>query len=82
MERLGSGQRLLRDHIAVRLAAGMAARGGDGSIRDGDPGLFALTLVTIAQPYVVGMRPLRAEYPSETLLAELAAAIDRYLRPE
>jgi AcrR family transcriptional regulator len=82
VERLGSGQRLLWDHISARLAAGMGARGGDGSIREGDPRLFALTLVTIAQPYVVGMRPLGAEFPPSTLLAELAEAIDRYLRPE
>ena len=82
VERLGSGQRLLREHVAARLATGMATHGGDGSIRDGDPRLFALTLVTIAQPYVVGMAPLRAEYPADTLLSELADTIDRYLRPE
>lgn len=82
VERLGSGQRLLREHVAARLATGMAAHGGDGSIRDGDPRLFALTLVTIAQPYVVGMAPLRTEYPADTLLSELADTIDRYLRPE
>lgn len=82
VERIGSGQRLLREHVAGRLAAGMTSRGGDGSVRDGDPRLFALTLVIIAQPFVVSMRPLHEEYPAEVLLAELTAAIDRYLRPE
>jgi AcrR family transcriptional regulator len=82
VERIGSGQRLLREHVAGRLAAGMTSRGGDGSVRDGDPRLFALALVTIAQPFVVSMRPLHEEYPTDVLLAELTAAIDRYLRPE
>lgn len=82
VERIGSGQRLVREHVADRLTLGMAGHGGDGSVREGDPRLMALTLVTIAQPYVIGMTPLRTEYPTETLLAELADAIDRYLRPE
>jgi AcrR family transcriptional regulator len=82
VERIGSGQRLVREHVAARLATGMVAHGGDGSVRAGDPRLFALTLVTIAQPYVVGMAPLRGEYPPDTLLAELSDAIDRYLQPE
>ena len=82
VERIGSGQRLLREHTAAVLAAGMARHGGDGSVRDADPRLLALTVVTLAQPFVVGMRPLSQEYPAEQLLAELAAVIDRYLRPQ
>lgn len=82
VERIGSGQRLLREHIAARLAAGMASRGGDGSVREAEPRLLALTLVAIAQPFVVWMRPLHQEYPAADLLQELAAAIDGYLRPE
>lgn len=80
VERIGSGQRLLQDYLAVALESGMAGRGGDGSIRDGDPRLLALCILTMAQPFVMAMRPLRQEYPQEQLLAELATAIDRYLR--
>ena len=82
VERIGSGQRMLRDYVAVVLESGMAGRGGDGSVREGDPRLLALTIVTIAQPFVVGMRPLEQEYPADRLLAELAAAIDGYLTTE
>jgi len=82
VERIGSGQRMLRDYVAVVLESGMAGLGGDGSVREGDPRLLALTIVTIAQPFVVGMRPLEQEYPADRLLAELAAAIDGYLTTE
>jgi AcrR family transcriptional regulator len=82
VDRLGSGQRLLREHLADALAAGMADRGGDGSIRDGAPRLMSLTLLTMAQQFVIGMRPLSEEYPLEVLLGELRTALDRYLRTE
>lgn len=82
VERIGSGQRLLMDHLALGLAQGMASRGGDGSIRDADPHLLALSIVSIAQPFVMGMRPLRREYPEHQLLDELATLIDCYLRGE
>lgn len=82
VERIGSGQRLLREHLAARLATGMLERGGDGSVRETDPHLLALVVLTMAQPFVVGMRPLRAEYPPDLLLAELSVALHRYLRTE
>jgi len=82
VERIGSGQRLVRDYLTVALEAGMASRGGDGSIREADPRLMALVVLTMAQPYVVGMRPLSQEYPQEVLLAEMAAAINSYLKQE
>lgn len=82
VERLGSGQRLLREHLAEQLAAGMSSRGGDGSIRDDDPRLLGLLMLTMAQPFVIGMRPLRREYPQQQLMAELGTALDRFLRTE
>lgn len=82
VERLGSGQRLLRDHVAGQLAAGMTRFGGDGSVRDGDPSLLALTVVSVAQPFVIGHRPLSAEYPTDDLVAEYRHLIDSYLSPE
>ncbi len=81
VERIGSGQRMLRDYVAEALRAGMASQGGDGSVRDGDPRLLALTVVTIAQPFVVGSKPLRTQYPPDALLQEFASAIDAYLTP-
>ena len=80
VERLGSGQRLLREHLADRLAAGMAGRGGDGSVRQADPRLLGLGVITMAQPFVVGMRPLRGEYPQAVLLDELRVCLEGYLR--
>jgi hypothetical protein len=81
VERIGSGQRLLRDALADALAQGMAGRGGDGSVRDGDPRLMALSIVAMAQPFVVWRRPMSAEHPTGELLAELRRAIDGYLQP-
>ena len=43
---------------------------------------MALVVLTMAQPYVVGMRPLGQEYPQDVLLAEMAAAINSYLKQE
>ena len=82
VERLGSGQRLLREHLAGEVAGGMRSLGGDGSIRDADPGLLALMVLTMAQPFVVGMRPLTGEYPRPDLMTELGTALDRFLRTE
>ncbi len=82
VERIGSGQRMLRDYLADEIASGMARNGGDGSIRDADPRLLALAVVTMAQPYVVGMRPLLEEYPAGQLLSELAIGVDGYLKGE
>lgn len=79
IERHGSGQRLLLAHLTTRLAAGMAARDGDGSIRDGDPALLALTVLAMSQQFVIGIRPMLGNHPEPVLLAELSRAIDGYL---
>lgn len=78
VERVGSGQRLLADYLATQLAAGMA----DGSIRQDDPALLALTIVTMAQPFVVGQRALTQHYSESAFRTQWRHLVDGYLRPE
>jgi AcrR family transcriptional regulator len=80
VDRLGSTQRVAREHLAVILASGMAGRGGDGSIRDADPDLLALTLVVTAQSFVFSERVVRAADPRA--FDELRHLADSYLAPE
>ena len=79
VDRLGSTQRLAREHLASLLRAGMAGSGGDGSIRDGDPDLLALTLVIAAQSFVFSQRVVRATDPRA--FDELRLLADSYLAP-
>ena len=82
VERLGAGQQLLREFLAAEVELGIAPRGGDGSIRAADPRLLSLTVLTMCQQFVVGMRPLREEFADRQLIAELERAVDRYLAPD
>lgn len=79
-ERLGASQRSARDRLASVVAAGMSGRGGDGSVRDGDPGLCALTLLLLAQSWVFSAAIVEDEDPRA--LGELRIAVDSYLAPE
>ena len=69
--RLGGMQRLAVAGLAAELEAGR----GDGSVRDGDAELLARGIELIARGFVL------ARDPGLDAWAELARAIDGYLRP-
>lgn len=77
--RLGSSQRAARDQLAPLLAAGMSSHDGDGSVRDGDPRLLALTVVLLAQSFVFSAAIVEQEDPRA--LGELHHALESYLAP-
>lgn len=79
VSRFGSTQRLARDHLAALLRAGMARKGGDGTIRDGDPDLMALTVVLAAQSFVFSARV--ADRLDPRAGGELHRLTDSYLVP-
>jgi AcrR family transcriptional regulator len=69
--RLGGMQRMAVSGLAAELAAGR----GDGSVRDGDPETLARGVELIARGFVL------ARDPGIDAWAELARAVDGYLRP-
>jgi len=69
--RLGGMQRMAVAGLAAELAAGCA----DGSVRDGDPETLARGIELIARGFVL------ARDPGIDAWAELARAVDGYLRP-
>lgn len=79
VDRFGSSQRLAREHLAAVTAGGMSSRGGDGSVRDGDPELLALTLVVAAQSFVFSARVVERE--DTRAYDELRRLADAYLTP-
>lgn len=79
VDRLGSSQRLALEHLSSAMVAGMASRGGDGSVRDGDPALLALTLVVAAQSFVFSARVVEGE--DARAYDELHRLADAYLAP-
>lgn len=79
-DRLGSTQRLVRGHLEAGIRAGQAAHGGDGSIREGDAELLALTTLVAAQSFVFSGRVVRREDPRA--FDELRVLVDRYLAPD
>lgn len=78
--RFGSTQRRALDMVHVMIRAGQSDD-GDGSIRDGDPQLMALTVVTTAQSFVFSSLVLADTDPAGLVYSELAAMVDGYLRP-
>ncbi len=69
--RLGGMQRMAVAGLAAELEAGR----GDGSVRDGDPEILARGVELIARGFVL------ARDPGLDAWAELARAVDGYLRP-
>jgi len=69
--RLGGMQRMAVAGLAAELAAGR----GDGSVREGDPEVLARGIELIARGFVL------AREPGLDAWAELARAVDGYLRP-
>jgi len=69
--RLGGMQRMAVAGMAAELASGR----GDGSVRDGDPEVLARGIELIARGFVL------SRDPGLDAFAELARAVDGYLRP-
>jgi AcrR family transcriptional regulator len=76
-ERIGEFQTVARAAAAQAIAAGQA----DGTIRAGDPELFAAMIETAARGFVIGARVLEPAQRSVSV-RELERMFDAYLRPE
>lgn len=80
VDRLGFTQRRAIELVEEAITSGQAAN-GDGSVRDGDPHLMALTIVATAQSFVFSQRAIESADPLGHIYAELTAMVDGYLRP-
>ena len=81
VDRLGSGQMLIVEHLRRQLRQGQLPD-GDGSVRPGDPSVMALLLLSAVQSFVVSRRALRTTADATTLTNELTDLVERYLRPD
>lgn len=81
VQRFGQTQRTAAQVLAPRLAEGMASRGGDGSIREGDPEAMAQVVVTAAQSFVFAAQAIGAHPKGEAVRAEWSVMVDGYLAP-
>ena len=77
-DRFGTGQRLALQFLGERIAGGQQ----DGSVRDGDPAMLALTVLLTVQSFVFSGRVATSAAGPQRVDAELAELLDRYLRPE
>lgn len=75
-DRLGATQRLAVGHVRRMLAEGLA----DGSVRDCDPDLVALSLVLAVTPHVLSARVLDQETDRGRAAEELHHLLDSWLR--
>jgi AcrR family transcriptional regulator len=82
VQRFGQTQRSAAEHLAPVLAGGMASRGGDGSVREGNPEVLAQTCVTAAQAFVFGAQALDSHPRGDQVWQQWPAMVDGFLRPE
>lgn len=80
VDRLGSTQQRAIELLEELIVAGQSAT-GDGSIRDGEPPLIALTVLAASQSFVFSHRAISAVDPLGRVYPELAAMIAGYLAP-
>lgn len=78
VERLGRSQQLLVNGLTAEIAAGQA----DGSVRQGDPSVLALTVLEALTPFAVGRQLLTDAHPGTSWSGEAAVLVDRYLAPD
>jgi AcrR family transcriptional regulator len=76
-DRFGQTQRVALAFFERHLAAGRA----DGSIRDGDPGPTAYSLLVAGQSFVLSARIAEAEGVGAAAFGQLRLLFDAYLRP-
>ncbi|MFD4294906.1 TetR/AcrR family transcriptional regulator [Rhodococcus sp. NPDC058505] len=75
VERLGTSQRAIIDHLVPALVAGQA----DGSVRAGDPVALATMLLLMTQSAVQSAGMVADLLPPDALIGELTVAVDAYL---
>lgn len=81
VERFGRTQRAAAQLLEPMLIAGMASRGGDGSIRDTDPTALAHGVVLSAQGWVFAAAAI-SQHPSDELIwQQWRAMANGILRP-
>ena len=77
--RFGQTQRAAAGKLEQLLKSGMTEFEGDGSVRNDDPAVMALTCLMLSQPFVFAA-PALADHPSgERVRAELPMALSSYL---
>ena len=76
LERRGRNQ----DHVLELLTAAIGTGQSIGRVRSGDPELMARTLLLAVQGFVISL-PTMTDTPTDELDRELAALVERYLRP-
>lgn len=81
VSRFGQTQRSAADLLAPLLAAGMASRGGDGSIRDADPAALALAGVVAVQSFIFAAPALSDRPEGPEVRRQLHPLINGLLRP-
>ena len=77
VERMGSSQRVARQHMRDLLGTGMA----EGSIRALDADVATHVLTLAVQSFVFSARVTEAEADPEAVFAELRHLLDAYLQP-
>lgn len=82
VQRFGQTQRASAELIGPLLIAGMADRGGDGSIRDADPAGLALACVTAVQSFIFAAPALDIQPAGSAARAQLRPLVDGLLRPD
>ena len=79
--RFGQTQRAAVAHLEDLLSSGLPSPAGDGSVRDDDPRLMAMTCLLMCQSYALAGPALDAEPDGDAIRAQLAVAVDAYLTP-
>ncbi len=70
-----------QDSILTLLEAALVEGQQDGSVRAGDPGLLARTVLLTAHGFALSAGTMTGPHSLDDLDAELATAVDRYLAP-
>lgn len=81
VQRFGQTQRASVELLTPLLAAGMASRGGDGSIRDTQPEALALACVTAVQSFIFAAPALESRPEGVAARDQLRPLVAGLLRP-
>ncbi len=82
VSRFGQTQRSAAELLTPLLSEGMAARGGDGSVRDADPAALALACVTAVQSFVFAGPALSVLPEGPSVREQIRPMVDGMLRPD
>lgn len=79
--RFGQTQRAASSHLSGLLSLGMTSQGGDGSVREEDPDVMAMTCVLLCQSFVFSAPALDANPFGPEIRDQLSLVLDAYLTP-